>query len=386
MKSQPNTITVQGRVLRFRNLGGILFIDVLSDDHEMRLVCRKDYTDIKDFTQLIKVKKNDFVCFEVDNAENEQQIVRLYNHIPKIQDAFWSEEQIEIIKAYAYLINLLREYSLRNGYLEVRLPSIHYGQNKGEVFSFDFFQHPARLTSSNALFLNAYAVQLSKVFSLQKCFRAESSHTNRHLAEFDLFEVAMINYDLKSCMAEIELLIRFVVREFSKSDFAHMMRVDAGLISRSSFPVFEYEQLEDRYELDNKGLGKYDREIATNQPAFVINFPREIASWMAKPLDNRYSLSFNLLVPLVGEIAEGNEKQTNLELLSKKFKMAKIATQLGWYTRMMPYSDFPLAGFGIGVERLLMWILGLKNIRQINPIYRDTGFSEISTTKTGEQE
>jgi len=63
-----------------------------------------------------------------------------------------------------------------------------------------------------------------------------------------------------------------------------------------------------------------------------------------------------------------------------------MATQLGWYTRMMPYSDFPLAGFGIGVERLLMWILGLKNIRQINPIYRDTGFSEISTTKTGEQE
>ncbi|MEN6460835.1 MAG: amino acid--tRNA ligase-related protein [Syntrophomonas sp.] len=383
MKSQPDTITVQGRVLGVRDLGGIIFVDVLSETHEVRLVCKKDYIDTEAFNQVKKIKKDDYGCFMLEE-ENEPRIIRLCNHIPKIQDSFWSEEQIGILRAYSYLLNLLRGYSFQNGYMEVRLPSIHYGQNNNEIFSLDFFNKPSRLTSSNALYLNAYAVQLSKVFSLQKCYRAEPSHTNRHLAEFDLFEAAMINYDLKSSIVEIEQLIKFVVHNFSKSDFAHIMRIDSDLILSSSFPVIEYEHLDNIYNLDKRGLGKYDREIANHLPTFVIYFPNGIASWMAKPLDNNYSLSFNLLVPQIGEIAEGNEKQTNLKLLSAKLKIAKMETQLGWYTRMMPYSDFPLAGFGIGVERLLMWILGLKNIRRINPIYRDTGFSEIPTDITKE--
>ncbi|MDD2498259.1 MAG: hypothetical protein PHY90_09045 [Desulfitobacteriaceae bacterium] len=384
MKEQVDTVTIQGRASGVRNHGGIVFVDVLSDREKIKVVCKKDNTNVDDFNKVKRIKKDDYCCLKAEYIENELQIIRVCQHLPKIHDSLWSEQQIGTLKAYAYLINLLRGYSAQNRYLEVRLPCIHYGYNKGEIFPLEFFRYPARLTSSNALFLNAYAVQLSKVFSLQKCFRAEPSHTNRHLAEFDLFEAAIINCNLKGCMAEIEQLIKFVVYEFSKSDFSHMMRVNANLILDSSFPVFEYKQIDYSYKLENKGLGKYDREIATNLPAFVINFPTQIASWIAKPIDNKYSSSFNLLMPEIGEIAEGNEKQTDMKLLSRKFKIAKMETQLGWYTRMMPYSDFSLAGFGIGVERLLMWILGLKNIRQINPIYRDTGFSEISAELNGE--
>lgn len=386
MKRQPKGIVIQGRVLKVRNLGGIVFIQILSNNVELSLVCEQNSTELEEFNKVKQIKNGDHCSLLTWYSGNQLQIIQVCNHIKRNQDSLWTNKQIGIIRAYSYLLSLLRQYSVSNGYTEVRLPTVHYGQEKTEVFSLDFFQQPARLTSSNALFLNLYATQLSKAFSLQKCFRAEPSHTNRHLAEFDLFEVAMVNYDLSCCMVELESLVKFIVFEFTKSEFRHLVQVDTDLILQSTFPIIEYKQLQEKYNLENKGLGKYDREIATSLPTFVIHFPRRISSWMAKPLDACYTLSFNLLVPKIGEVAEGNVKQTSRELLFKKFELANVKTQLGWYTQMMPYSDFPLTGFGLGVERLLMWIIGLKNIRLIHPIYRDKRFSEISDLRNGDRE
>jgi len=378
MNKQPEEAVIQGRVSKVRNLGGIIFIEILSANMELSLVCEKDSIESEEFLKINQIRNNDYCDFIVTSLDNgERRILKVLNHIKKQNDSLWTNEQIDILRAYAYLLHLLRQYTFDNGFTEVRLPSIHYGQQKKDVFALDFFDQPARLTSSNSLFLNIYTAQLCKTFSLQKCFRAEPSNTNRHLAEFDLFEIAMINYDLSNCISELENIIKFIVSEFSTSDFRSLVQIDTDLILQSKFPIIEYHQLDEKYNLVNKGLGKYDREIASLLPTFVINFPQGIASWMAKPLNDKYALSFNLLVPIVGELAEGNEKQTNRELLLKKFELANVEAQLGWYTNMMPYSDYTLSGFGLGVERLLMWIMGLKNIRQINPVYRDTQFSEI---------
>lgn len=378
MNKQPQEAVIQGRVSKIRNLGGIIFIEILSTNMELSLICEQDSIESEEFYKIKQIRNNDYCDFIVTSLDNrEMRILKVLNHIRKQKGSLWTNEQIDILRAYAYLLHLLRQYSINNGFTEVRLPSIHYGQQKKDVFALDFFGQPARLTSSNSLFLNIYAAQLSKAFSLQKCFRAEPSHTNRHLAEFDLFEIAMINYDLNNCMAQLEDIIKFIVSEFSESDFRSLVQIDTDLILQSKFPIVEYHQLDEKYNLGNEGLGKYDRKITTLLPTFVINFPRGIASWMAKPLNDKYTLSFNLLVPIVGELAEGNEKQTNRELLLKKFELANVEAQLSWYANMMPYSDFTLSGFGLGVERLLMWIMGLKNIRQINPVYRDMQFSEI---------
>lgn len=368
---------IQGRILKVRKHGGIIFIQIITANVELSLVCEQTSTTREVFSQVKQFKKGDYCCLTVSCSESQLEILHVNSYIKKDQDSLWDNKQVEVLKAYSYLLNLLRQYSMNSGYTEVRLPTIHYGQEKDESFALDFFNQPARLTSSNALFLNVYAAQLLKVFSLQKCFRAEPSHTNRHLAEFDLFEVAFFNYDLYSCMTELEELIKFIVDEFRKSPFQHLIQIDADLIVHSSFPIIQYQELQDKYNLCQKGLGKYDREITASLPTFVINFPRGISSWIAKPIDDQYSFSFNLLVPKVGEIVEGNEKQTNRELLLRKFKLAKVESQLGWYNLMMPYSDFVLTGYGLGIERLLMWLLGLNNIRQINPVYRDNRFSEI---------
>lgn len=378
-------MSFEGKVLGVRDLGGIIFVKVLSDNEKVQLVCHKNDVDVDSFYRVKKIKINSFYRFSVVKRDNDLVIVDVLSTIEEVQSSFWTEEQIDILRAYSYLLVIMREYFSKHGYVEVRLPVIHYGQHKKDAFSLDFFRHPARLTSSNALFLNIYAVQLLKVFTIQKCFRIEPSHTSKHLAEFDMLEVAMLNADLECCMQQLENLIKYIVQVFSRSEFKKLMKVDVGLVVNTQFPVIEYKHIEEIYELKGKGLGKHEREIAERLPTFVVNYPKGIASWIAKPLDNQYTLSFNLVFPKIGEVVEGNEKQTDLSLLSKKVKTAKMEKQLCWYTEMMPYSSFPLSGFGLGVERLFMWLFGIKNIRRIHPFYRDTGFSEILKSDDGER-
>lgn len=375
--------TIEGRVLTLRDLGGILFIKILTDNQKIELVCRKDMVKAESLSEIKRIRNNDFCCFQIIKDEEERIITDLVSKIGKIYDNSWTEDEVDIVRAYAYVVGKIREYLTNHGFLEVRLPSIHYGEQKQDAFHFEFFNQPARLTSSNAMFLNAYAVQIAKVFTIQKCFRAEPSHTNRHLAEFDMLEVAILNKDLPECMTELEKMIKYVVDHLNQCPFKGMLHIDAEAILNNDFPIVEYKDVAEQYEIDGAGLGKYERIIAKEEPVFVKHYPQGVASWMAKPYDAKYTLSFNLLVPDVGELVEGNEKQTDISLLRQKIKRAGMAKQLGWYPEMMPYSGFKLSGFGMGIERLVMWLLGLKNIRSVHQFYRDKGFSEISTLDDG---
>ncbi|MCK9218147.1 MAG: hypothetical protein M0P77_09575 [Firmicutes bacterium] len=373
----------EGKVLSIRNLGGIIFVMLLSNNNLFKLVCDRSVVGYKIFNIIKGLKVNNYYSFKTVSKQGELVILELISSIEQVDGNFWSKEKINIVRAYSYMLLVLREYFTQYGYIEVRLPTIHYGQHKKKAFNFDFFEAPARLTTSNALFLNVYAVQLMKVFTIQKCFRVEKSHTNRHLSEFDLLEVAFINKNLKECIVELEKLIKFVIYKFSVGPFMNLVKIDKDLVLNTQFSIVEYEDIAKKYGIGNRGLGKYERVIAESIPTIVIHFPSDIASWVAKPKNDKFSLSFNLLLPNIGEAVEGNEKQTNLSLLKKKFKVAGVEKELGWYVKMMPYSNFLLSGFGLGVERLFMWLLGLKNIREIYPIFRDTRFSEI-TINTGD--
>lgn len=368
---------LSGRVLKIRNLGGIIFIKLLSDNMKLNVTCRQDLMEAEQFSKIKQLNLNSYCSFEITDLNGDIIVSKLLLETKVIKKSNLEEYRSDILRSYSYLLYVLRGYFLDNRYVEVRLPSIHYGKHKKEAFELEFFQHPARLTTSNALYLNVYAAQMSKVFTLQKCFRAERSHTNRHLAEFDLLEVAQMGQDLTQCMGELEKLIKYIVGAFLNSEFKSMIKLNSDILLKEGFPVISYSELEEKYCIDNKGLGQYERLVAEELPTFVIYYPRGISSWMSMPLDNKYTLSFNLLLPGVGEVVEGNQKQTDLSLLRQKFKVAEVEYQLSWYIEMMPYSNFQLSGFGLGVERLFMWLFGLKNIRDIHPIYRDTRFSEL---------
>jgi asparaginyl-tRNA synthetase len=370
---------VEGRTKNIRNLGGIIFLDISAIQGDISVIARKDSSLPSLYEKIEALQINDFCRLEVNAEEKDLVISQVLAHFKKQHDYFWSSRQLEIVRAYAFLQDVLREYLIADGSTEVRLPSIHAGKNYGDFFGLDYFGHTARLTSSNALFLDIYAVQLQRTFSIQKCFRAEKSHTNRHLAEFDMLEAARLNRSLEDAMAEVENLLKFVLDKFARSPFAGISPLDFTNLKERKFAVIPYKKIEQQYNLEGKGLGKHDREIAGDEPVFVIHFPRKIASWTAKPIDDKYTRSFNLLLPQVGEVVEGTERQTHRKEFQNIIQTAGAEEQLGWYLNMLPYSDFLLSGFGLGIERLAMWLLGLKNIREIHPIYRDTGFSELKT-------
>lgn len=369
---------IDGQILQKKDMGGILFIRIDSRGQEIDTTAGKKKIDSDTFESLKSLHPGDYCRMEVVEDGSDLLISRLTVHV-KIQKNYiaWDNQSKEILRAYAYILQSLREFFTSNDYCEVRLPTIHFGKTDGDIFSFDFFGKTARLTSSNSLFLNVYAVQLQKAFSVQKCFRAEKSHTNRHLAEFDMLEAAGFNLSLADAMALLERALKHCLGKFHTSSFAHLSPLNFDRLIRNPFPTITYEEVARTYSLDNKGLGKFERKIATSQPTFVTYFPKKVASWTARPLDDIYSRSFNLLLPGVGEAAEGTEKQTNKKWFSEKLRISGMEEQLGWYLNMIPYSDFSLSEFGLGIERLAMWILGVTNIRHINPVFRDTRFSEI---------
>lgn|GEM_PF-411045 len=369
--------TIEGRIKNKRNLGGIIFLDIATSPGDVNIIARKDSSHPPLYEKIEALQINDFCRLEVSEEEKDLVICQLLVHIKKQHNYFWSSRQLEIVRAYAFLMDALREYFNKEGYTEVRLPSIHAGKNDGDFFELDYFGRTARMTSSNALFLDIYALQLQKAFSIQKCFRAEKSHTNRHLAEYDILEAARLNCSLEDTMTEVENLLKFVLDKFTQSPFASISPLDFAALKEKKIAVIPYKEIEQQYNLEGKGLGKYEREIARKEPVFVIHFPRKIASWTAKPIDDKYTRSFNLLLPQVGEVVEGTERQTNIEIFQGIIETAGVEEQLGWYLNMLPYSDFLLSGFGLGIERLAMWLLGLKNIREIHPVYRDTDFSEL---------
>ncbi|MBM7865389.1 hypothetical protein GTO89_01215 [Heliobacterium gestii] len=371
------TITgLEGRVLAARDIGGILFFDVLAQNRRVKLLCRRDETAAEAFARIRATKRNDYCRFAVRECAGELHIVDQSETLERTEGGTWPEERLQALRAYSLLLDRLRLRLGEHGFAEVRLPAIHPGAHKKEAFLTNFFGKSARLTTSNALYLNVYTAQLGRAYSLQRCFRAEPSKTNRHLAEFDMLEVAAVNETITSVMAALEGLIKDVVGDFARSEFASAMAIDAKAVTAAPFPVIDYRELAARYCFGGKGLGQREREIAERGPLFVVHFPRSLGSWMAKPVDGEHTLSFNLLLPGVGEAAEGNEKQTDMALLRQKLKRANIESQLGWYLRMMPYTNFSLSGFGLGVERLFMWLFGCTNIRQIHLFYRDMTFSE----------
>ncbi|MCX6579325.1 MAG: hypothetical protein NT166_04010 [Candidatus Aminicenantes bacterium] len=368
---------IEGRIQDISDRVNLILFQMELPQGEFRLVAKKETLDAFLYDQLKSFQIDDFCSFEVTLEEKDPAICNLLSHIKKQGDYFWSHKTKEVARAYSFLLNSLREYLALNGYTEVRLPGIHFGRNKNETFELAFFGKTARLTSSNSLFLDIYAIQLQKAFSIQKCFRAEKVQTNRHLAEFDLLEVAGLNRSLEETMAEVEKLVKFVLDKFEKSPFASLSPINFTAVKQKTFPILPYPEIENQYHLNGQSVGKYEIEIASAGPVFVTHLPRKIASWTALPVNQKYTRTFNLLLPGVGEGVEGNQKQTDKNLFRQKLQAAGVEKQLGWYPKMIPYSNFLLTNFGLGVERLAMWLMGLEDIREVHPIYRDNDFSEL---------
>lgn len=262
-------------------------------------------------------------------------------------------------------------------------------------FSEDFFGREAFLTVSGQLQLESYCLALSKVYTFGPTFRAENSHTSRHLAEFWMVEPEIAFADLDANAALAEGLLRHVlgrVLEERAEDLAFFAeRVDPGVIERlehvagSSFERLSYTEAVGILERSGRNFefpvawgrdlqSEHERfltEEHVGRPVVVTDYPKDIkAFYMRVNDDDRTVAAMDVLVPGVGEIVGGSQREERLDVLDARMGDSSLAEELWWYRDLRRYGTVPHAGFGLGLERLILYVTGLENIRDAIPFPR----------------
>lgn len=227
------------------------------------------------------------------------------------------------------------------------------------------------LSSSNALFMGLYASEFNKVFTISKCFRDESD-TKNHLVEFSVLEVEMLNCSLNEMIQLITDYIKFILDSLLTS---HSLKRAPELLSRiktlrddfkpriesyedfvASLPQNAYDPLKNISSVDYF-VSKYLKDIV-----FITDYPSRFASWTSKKKTEDTKYAINLLLPgTYGELCEGCERSINVDVLQEKIHLAK-AERIQWYIDFQKNKKVNRAGFGLGVDRLIRWIIGADNI------------------------
>ena len=267
----------------------------------------------------------------------------------------------------------------------------------------DFFGRKTNLTVSGQLEAEVFALAFRNVYTFGPTFRAENSNTPRHAAEFWMIEPEIafadlhddmslaeemmkyiINYILENAGAEMEFLNKFVdkglkerLQKIVNSKFEQVTYTKAVDILRESKEKFEYpvewgKDLQTEHE-------RYLTEKAFNKPVFVTDYPKEIKAFYMRLNDDAKTVAaMDLLVPGVGEIIGGSQREERAEVLEKRMKEFNIEKdELWWYLDLRKYGGVKHAGFGLGFERALMYITGVSNIRDVIPFPRTVNSCEF---------
>jgi asparaginyl-tRNA synthetase len=274
----------------------------------------------------------------------------------------------------------------------------------GEIdFARDFFARQSYLTVSGQLEAEAFALALSNVYTFGPTFRAENSNTSRHASEFWMIEPEMAFCDLngnidlaeeivkhlildvrKHCPEEMELFAKFVDKELlARLDFVidrpfqRIPYTDAVDLLKKSGEKFEFPL---DYGLNLQS--EHERWLTEKHfkcPVTVFNYPKEIKPfYMRLNDDGKTVTAMDLLVPGIGEIVGGSQREERLEVLEQN--MRRHGMDLGdykWYLDLRRYGTAPHSGFGLGFERMLMFITGVSNIRDVIPFARTPGSAEF---------
>ncbi len=271
---------------------------------------------------------------------------------------------------------------------------------KGEPdYKKDFFGKKASLTVSGQLNAEAYAMAFADVYTFGPTFRAERSNTTRHAAEVWMIEPEMSFCDLEgdmdvaeamvksviahvmdTCADELEFLNNFVDKELlarlknvAESDFVRLPYTEAIEILKKAdvrfeFPVYWGCDLQSEHE-------RYLTEKVYGKPVFLIDYPKEIkAFYMRLNDDGRTVAACDLLVPGIGELIGGSQREEREDVLLARMKEMNLRPEdYGWYLDLRRYGGTVHAGFGLGFERMIMYLTGVANIRDVLPFPRTVG-------------
>jgi len=319
----------------------------------------------------------------------------------------------------------IHEFFQENGFLYIQTPIITASdcEGAGEMFRVttldpanpprtpegqvdyrrDFFDRPSYLTVSGQLEGEIYATALGKVYTFGPTFRAENSNTSRHLAEFWMVEPEMAFHDLEDNMGLAERFLKriatdvlndcgedleffqqrieksvistlhaIVQREFFRISYTEAVRRLEEAGEKFDFPVTWGCDLQSEHE-------RYLTEQLFQGPVFVYDYPREIKPFYMKlSEDEKRVRAMDVLVPRVGEIIGGSQREDRLDVMTSRMRQQGLdPADYWWYLDLRRYGTVPHSGFGLGLERMVQLVTGMANIRDVIPFPRTPGNAEF---------
>ena len=360
----------------------------------------------------------DIPAYPLQKKRHSLEFLREIAHLRPRTNTFGAVARVRSRMAFA-----IHQYFQERGFQYVHTPVITAGDAEGAGamfqvttldlekpaksgaavdYSKDFFGKKTYLTVSGQLEAETYATALTRVYTFGPTFRAENSNTARHLAEFWMIEPEIAFAALEDNMALAEDFLKFVLntaltdcagdlaffdahvekgiiatlRQVTESQFAHITYTDAlAELEKAAArgAAFEFKpywgcDLQSEHE-------KYLTEKIAAGPVIVTNYPKEIkAFYMKRNDDNKTVRAMDVLVPRLGEIIGGSQREDNLEKLCERMtELGMNLEEYAWYLDLRRYGTVPHSGFGLGFERLIQYITGMANIRDVIPYPRAVG-------------
>lgn len=351
--------------------------------------------------------------YPLQKKRHSLEYLRTISHLRPRTNTFQAVFRIRSMAAYA-----IHQFFQERGFVYVHTPLITASdcEGAGEMFQVttldlnnipkdkegnvdfaqDFFNKPTNLTVSGQLNAETFAQAFRNTYTFGPTFRAENSNTARHAAEFWMIEPEMAFADLKDDMEVAEAMLKYVIsyvmenapeemdflnqfvdkglkdrlNHVLNSEFGHVTYTEAVEILEKHNDKFEYKvswgtDLQTEHE-------RYLTEEVFKRPVFVTDYPKEIkAFYMRVNDDGKTVAACDLLVPGVGELVGGSQREERYDVLEARMKdMGMTTDSLQWYMDLRRYGGCKHAGFGLGFDRLLMYLTGMQNIRDVEPFPR----------------
>ena len=346
-----------------------------------------------------------FEDYPLQKKRHSFEFLREIAHLRPRTNTFMAVFRVRSVLSFA-----IHEFFQSRGFIYVHTPEIttNDGEGAGQVFDvtthtskdpFEFYGRPVNLTVTGQLHVEPFALTFRDVYTFGPVFRAEHSNTVRHASEFWMVEPEIAFADLSDNMDIIRDCIKFCIEYVEEACPAEMEffnnMIDKTLLERlhhvvnSDFKRMTYTEaieilqkaVKDGHKFENNDIywgmdlqsehERYITEVIVNGPVFLIDYPKEIkAFYMRENDDGKTVAACDLLVPQVGELVGGSQREERYEKLKAKMDSLGITESLDWYLDTRRYGGCKHSGFGIGFDRLLMYITGMQNIRDVQPFPR----------------
>ena len=351
--------------------------------------------------------------YPLQKKRHSVEFLRTIQHLRPRTNLFSATFRVRSVAAYA-----IHKFFQENGFVYAHSPLITASdcEGAGEMFrvttldldnlpktedgavdySKDFFEKPVNLTVSGQLEAEAMAMAFGKVYTFGPTFRAEKSFTTRHAAEFWMIEPEMAFCDLNGYMDNAEAMIKFVIRyvlDNCPDEMAFFNQfIDKGLVERlelvanSEFARISYTEAIEILKKNNKKFQypvewgvdiqteheRYLTEVVYKKPVFVTDYPKEIKSfYMKQNADGKTVAAADMLVPGIGELIGGSQREEDYgKLVARMDELGMDKTNYEWYLNLRKFGGVEHAGYGLGFERMIMYLTGIQNIRDVLPFPR----------------